>query len=160
MTKNRLIYFDEQVLGIQAEHLQHDLDLVQAGTSAARTPSSPRWVNCKQCGAYRGDPCHTEHGYCEERVAANRKRLEELDTWAVSWKSPCHGTAIWLCWRTAVDGLLWTGVPCFAPGCGTTFTIEQHASDLLDQRMPVERLNPHLVEMLCWATEEENPWPE
>ncbi len=124
-------------------------------------PASPRWVNCKACGAYRGDQCHTGRGYCAGRVVVNRKRMEALDTWAVPWKSPCHPDNpmhIWLVWRTTEDKLEWGGVPCFEDGCTATYAVERHASDMVGDRMPVDRINPHLVQMTCWATEEANPW--
>jgi len=156
----RLVYFDSQVLGVQAENLRHQLD---NPTGRRDGPSSPRWIACKACGAHRGDQCHVGDDYCATRVEANRDRLMELQTWAARWVPACHPdhpVVPWLCWRTADDELAWSGVPCFAPGCGRTYEVQQRASDLVDDRMPVNRINPHMVEMTCWSTEQSDPWRE
>ncbi len=94
-------------------------------------------------------------------MEANRKRLLELDTYAVPFKPTCHPDQpahTWLVWRSTEDDLRWDGVPCFVPDCGKTYQVELHASDLVEERMLVDRINPHMVEVTCWATEEEDPW--
>lgn len=123
--------------------------------------SSPRWVSCPKCKAYRGDPCRAvldKGKYCAERVEANRKRLAELETWAIFSTTPCHGTRVLLCWRSAENELSWFGVPCFAKDCGKTYQFCAYADELVPERVQAERLHPQLVEMVCWATEETDPW--
>ena len=133
--------------------LWHELEPTTEGKSA------PRWVTCPRCGAYKGDECNTGRGYCPQRIDANIERLEGLQTWAIPQKSPCHDTEVWLCWRSAEDQLEWQGVPCFARGCGKTHTFQAYASDLVEQRVPIDRLHPDRLEMTCWATEQSDPFP-
>lgn len=78
-------------------------------------------------------------------------------TWAVSWRTPCHGTEVYLVWRSSKELLTWDGVPCFAAGCGKTCMVEQLAHGLVDKRVSAERLHPGLDEMTCWATRESDP---
>lgn len=164
MNLRRKVFFDTQLLGLQEEHLKAQLDLMKRGEHwRIDGPASPRWVNCKQCGAYRGDLCNRGRGYCPERVVANAKRMKELDTWGFRYVTLCHPNhpvQPHLVWRQVEenDKLTWNDVPCFTPGCGATFTVERYASELLERRMPVDRINPHMLEMTCWATEEDDPW--
>ena len=147
------VFFDTELHAMPLRGLQEQTAILEHVDA-----SSPRWVSCKKCGAYRGDPCHTGKGYCEQRIELNRARLGDLDTWAIAWRTPCHEQPIWLVWRSTQDKIVWQGVPCFVHGCGKTYTVERHVSDHNDERVPVDRINPNLVEMNCWAAEDSNPW--
>lgn len=120
-----------------------------------RLQSSPRWVPCPRCAAAHGDDCRGAT-YCPQRVEENRTRLENLDTWSVRWQTPCCKREVCLVWRTTEDRLEWSGVPCFE--CRESYRVEMYASELVDHRMPCERINPQRVQMCCWGSEEENPW--
>lgn len=118
-------------------------------------PGSPLGITCKRCSAYRGDPCRWPQGgnagsFCAERVRDNRRRLLALPTFAVQFLTPCCGKISWLVWRSTHDLLVWVDVPC--TGCGAIYVVERYASDYApDQRVVTDRLNPHMVEMTCWA---------
>lgn len=118
---------------------------------AAAGLSSSLWVVCPRCSIGRGDPC-TGGDTHDERHRTNAERLLRLPTWGVGFSTPCCRRVVWLVWRTAADELQWSGIPCF--GCGATFEARLHASDLIAKRVPMARLHPDRVEVLCWASEE------
>lgn len=136
----------------------------RAPVPAEGTFSSPLWHGCPRCGAYRGSPCDVgiagkagDGTYCEARRDANHKRLLDLPTYAIGIKTPCCGDEILLVWRTTKDRLEWRSVPCAL--CARTFAIENNASDLVDVKFEVPRLNPDAVEMTCWAKRDASGTP-
>lgn len=154
-----VVHLDSHVLAVQNKHLDAELEYLKfGGVGGGRGPASARWVSCKECGAYKGDECHTGRGYCASRIRANKLRLFELKTYAVRIQTPCHETNVVLVWRSTEDSLMWDGVPCFHPGCGVTYTVERSASDMLEDRFEVDRIHGHLVQMHCWASEENDPY--
>ena len=116
---------------------------------------SPRWITCRRCGAYKGDDCR-DGNYCPVREDDAVSRVKELQTWGVSWRSPCCQRGVWLIWRTPENELEWRDVPCFA--CDMTYTIRFYAEDQMATRVPVDRVNPDHLIMTCWAVEESDPW--
>lgn len=126
----------------------------RAAVDYARTAtgfSAPEWVVCPRCSVGKGDPCRSGTT-CEARVHANAQRLLALPTWGVGFETPCCSRTVWLVWRTTRDDLEWREVPCF--GCGSTFNAKLSASDLVPKRVPVQRVHPDRVEVVCWASEE------
>jgi len=137
----------------------------QGATPGAARQSSPRWVDCPACGIARGDFCQNprQEGersrsavFCDARLELNTRRLRELQTWAVEVESPCCSAPVCLVWRSAEDQLTWTGVPCFL--CGETYTFQHYAHEMAEKRRPVDRLYPDKLEVVCWATEDVDPW--
>lgn len=151
----RKVFLDAHLVASQDATRRAHLDTLEANPQWRDGPASPRWVSCSRCGAYRGDECHTGEGYCVERREENRRRLLALPTYAAPFHTPCCRQLVWLVWRTTADELRWTGVPCFK--CEKTYTIDRHASDdsMVDDRVIVDRVHPHLVEVVCWALAEE-----
>lgn len=122
-----------------------------AHARAASGLSSSTWVACPRCAVGRGDPCRSG-STCPERHEANAARLLRLPTWGVAFQTPCCDRLVWLVWRTAADDLTWSGVPCFE--CGATFGAQFYASDIVPKRVPVQRVHPDRVEVVCWASED------
>lgn len=142
-----IVYLDGN-LRIDAERRR------RAAVDYARTAprfSSPEWVVCPRCSVGKGDPCRSGVT-CEARVHVNAARLLDLPTWGVGFETPCCGRTVWLVWRTTRDDLEWHEVPC--SGCGSTFGAKLYASDVLSKRIPVQRVHPDRVEVVCWALEE------
>ncbi len=148
--------------GVRLDVNTLDLQLAHVAAEAARPPmvlvdgaaevdfSSPLWVQCPQCSAYRGDPCSNPppDGYHDRRVVENVVRLMELPTYGHAIKTECCQREVWLIWRTTKQKVYWHGVPC--PGCDLTYSFEMFVEEI-DGYAKVDRLNPHMVEMCCWA---------
>jgi len=122
------------------------------GWLAPNVQQSPIWVKCPRCAAYLGDRCRGDRGrwFCQARVEENLCRLEDLETWAIRTQTSCCRQNVLLCWRTVSVEVEISGVPCT---CGKTYAMRVVPSDVKDERIKVDRMNPHLVEMACWGAE-------
>lgn len=160
----RFIVFDSHLLRARVQEWQRDMDRIERDPAwrNGMAQTSPRWVGCPDCGAYKGDTCRDPAtndrvlSWHSGRIDANRQRLRDLETWAIEWETPCCGEQIHLVWRCAGDLLRWHEVPCFA--CENTYDIELLASDLVERRTLADHIHPDRVEVVCWASTNANPW--
>lgn len=150
---SRVIVFDTMVhiqLHQQAVALEHDIDELLQSSETIRE-AALRAVQCRRCGACVADDCQREAKWCDLRENDARARLRILPTWALEWRSPCCDWVTHLAWRQLADWLVFEKVPC--GGCGEKHDIAFHQTDedVVERRVATLRVQPHLVQTLCWG---------